>query len=1166
MAALTTHEADVDLQRVRPDVEIVVPVFNEAAQLADRVTALRRFLDVSFPFRALVTVVDNASTDDTYVVASQLAATVPGVAVMHLPRKGRGYALREAWSVSRAPVVAYMDVDLSTSLDALLPLVAPLLSGQRDVMVGSRLARGAEVVRGPKRELISRCYNVILKLTLRGRFSDAQCGFKALRRDAAERLLPFVEDNAWFFDTELLVTAERLGLRVGEVPVHWVDDPDSRVDIVATATDDLRGVWRMLRHRPEGVRPARGREATADQLLRFAGVGAVSTLGYLFLFVAWRPALGPLWANAVALAIATLFNTVVHRELSHTADGQSRRGRLLAVGGGLYAVSLALTTVALLAVQWLAPAALLPELVAVTVRQRGRCRDPVHRPAVLDLPPERPSRRRTHAPGGVPMTDLTTAPDAPIGVIDPETELVAPVVDEGVPGAPSPGPVAAWEPHRGPVGRFFRGKESDPVWARPGLLLLLGATAVLYFWDLGINGWANSFYSAAVQAGSQSWKAFFFGSSDASNFITVDKPPFFLWPMEISVRIFGLHSWSILAPQAAEGVATVGLVYLSVRRWFSAQAALLGGAVVALTPVAAMMFRFNNPDAMLALLLTGATYATIRALERAQTRWMVLAGTLVGLGFITKMMQAFIIIPVLAVVYLLAAPTGWWRRVWQVVVMGVATLVAAGWWVAIVALTPAADRPYIGGSQNNSILNLIFGYNGFGRITGNETGSVGGGAPAGGGGMWGSTGITRLFTADFGNMMSWLLPGALVMGAVVLVLTLRARRTDRERAAILVWGGSLVCIALVISLAKGIIHPYYTVALAPPLGALVGITTMSLWQRRASWAGRIGLAAGLGATVIWSDVLLGRTSAWVPALRPFVVVAGALGVIAILALPCAALGAQAGRRPGGLPRAERRAGRTALLHGGHGGRTAQRRAAQRHPDGGGWRVRPGPRPSRWLRSRLRRDRHRTVSRRLRTHRPGRDRQRERHRRLPRLPGRWHRHRHRHRRLPRLPGRRHGHGHRPRRLPRLPGPRYGHRHRRLPRVRTGRPGRRRLPQRQPVQPGADQALASGSSRFTWAAAAVNSNNAAGYQLASGEPIMAIGGFNGSDPAPTLTQFETYVAEAKIHYFIAGGGGLGGGVGGRGGSNDASQITSWVESHFTAKTVGGVTVYDLTSRSS
>src|ERR1017187_3688437 len=284
--------------------------------------------------------------------------------------------------------------------------------------------------------------------------------------------------------------------------------------------------------------------------------------------------------------------------------------------------------------------------------------------------------------------------------------------------------------------RLVRGRPEDPVWVRPALIALLVGTGFLYLWALDQSGWGNSFYSAAVQAGTKSWKAFFFGSSDASNFITVDKPPASLWVMEISARIFGVNSWSILVPQALEGLATVGLVYLTVRRWFTAQAALLAGAVLALTPVAAMMFRFNNPDALLALLLTGSMYALVRGLEKAQTKWLVLAGTLVGFGFLTKMLQAFLIIPALAIVYLLAAPTGWWRRVWQVVVMGVSTLVAAGWGVAAVALTPAADRPYVGGSQNNSILNLIFGYNGFGRLTGSESGSVVGAGGAGTAGQW----------------------------------------------------------------------------------------------------------------------------------------------------------------------------------------------------------------------------------------------------------------------------------------------------------------------------------------------------------------------------------------------------------------------------------------------
>jgi len=372
--------AEGDTAPARPlqpvDVEIVVPVYNEAPQLRERITALRTFLDTSFPFRSLVTIVDNASTDDTADVARRLADTVPGVAAMSLSRKGRGLALRTAWSTSTAPVVAYMDVDLSTSLSALLPLVAPLLSGHCDVAIGSRLARGANVVRGPKRELISRAYNFLLRLSLHGRFSDAQCGFKALRREAAIELLPLVQDDAWFFDTELLVTAQRLGMRIGEVPVDWVDDPDSRVQIVRTALDDLRGVWRISRGRARGLvrRPptssgSRGRglasPVTSEQLMRFAGVGAVSTVSYLLLFVAWRAPLGAFGANAVSLALCTIANTAVHRELAGARG--PHRGRFAVAASGLFVMGLALTTLSLWAADVLAGPTLVPQLIGVTL-------------------------------------------------------------------------------------------------------------------------------------------------------------------------------------------------------------------------------------------------------------------------------------------------------------------------------------------------------------------------------------------------------------------------------------------------------------------------------------------------------------------------------------------------------------------------------------------------------------------------------------------------------------------------------------------------------------------------------------------------------------------------------------------------------------------------------
>ena len=729
------------------------------------------------------------------------------------------------------------------------------------------------------------------------------------------------------------------------------------------------------------------------------------------------------------------------------------------------------------------------------------------------------------------MTTLIppTAEDNAVGVLEPAVDVVVPPASAH--DAPLSGePVAA---RRGWAARFLRGRETDAPWIRPALLTLLVLTAVLYLWDLGASGWANSFYSAAVQAGTKSWKAFFFGSSDSSNFITVDKPPASLWVMEISARIFGVNSWSILVPQALEGVATVGLVYLTVRRWFTAQAALLAGLVLALTPVAAMMFRFNNPDALLALLLTGSMYALVRGLEKAQTKWLVLAGTLVGFGFLTKMLQAFLIIPVLAVVYLLAAPTGWWRRVWQVAVMGVATLVAAGWWVAAVALTPAADRPYIGGSQNNSILNLIFGYNGFGRLTGSESGSVVGGGGAGAAGQWGPTGLTRLFNSQFGDMASWLIPGALLMGAALLAFTIRARRTDRERAALLLWGGSLVAIGLTISLGQGIIHPYYTVALGPPLAGLVGISTVALWQRRSRWTGRAALAAGLLATSVWGFVLLDRTPDWFPFLRVVVLVVGILGTVAVLLLPwlrttpklavalVAGLGLSAGLvaplfstvataatpHTGAIPSV------TPTPAGGFGGPGGGRFAVGgRGPGGGGFPGFGGTGGGT----------------------------------LPRggfggggtaggtFPGGG------------FPG------------AGSPGGAFG--------GGAARPGGfgGGFLNASSSNPALTKLLKADAADYTWVAATVNANSASGYQLASDEPVMAIGGFNGTDPAPTLAQFEQYVSAGKIHYFISGGGA--GGFGRGGTSDDSSKITTWVESHFTAKTVNGTTVYDLTKPTS
>ncbi|MFD0822914.1 glycosyltransferase family 39 protein, partial [Micromonospora zhanjiangensis] len=435
-----------------------------------------------------------------------------------------------------------------------------------------------------------------------------------------------------------------------------------------------------------------------------------------------------------------------------------------------------------------------------------------------------------------------------------------------------------------PAGAEVAAPPPGPRWVRPALVGLLVATGLLYLWGLSASGWANSFYSAAVQAGSVSWKALFFGSSDAGNSITVDKTPAALWVMALSVRVFGLNSWAILVPQALAGVASVGVLFATVRRWYGPAAGLLAGTVLAVTPVATLMFRFNNPDALLVLLLVAGAYATVRAVETAGTRWLALAGALVGLGYLTKMLQAFLVIPVFAVTYLLAAPTGLWRRIRQLLVAGVALLVAAGWWVAIVELMPASARPYIGGSQNNSILGLTFGYNGFGRLTGTEEGRVGGGGGVRFGPASGQTGLLRLFDAELGGQVTWLLPAALILLVVGLALAGRAARTDRVRAGLVLWGGWLLVTGLTFSYMQGIFHAYYSIALAPAIGALIGIGTVLLWRRRRHlWATAV-LGVVLAVTVWWAYVLLGRSPDWYPWLRTAVLVAGlAAAVYQVLA-------------------------------------------------------------------------------------------------------------------------------------------------------------------------------------------------------------------------------------------------------------------------------------------
>ncbi|MEW2094748.1 ArnT family glycosyltransferase [[Kitasatospora] papulosa] len=685
------------------------------------------------------------------------------------------------------------------------------------------------------------------------------------------------------------------------------------------------------------------------------------------------------------------------------------------------------------------------------------------------------------------------------------------------------------------VRRVRRGRPEDPRWARPAFLAMLLVIALAYLWNLSASGYANSFYSAAVQAGSQSWKAFFFGSLDSANAITVDKPPATLWPMALSVRIFGLSSWAILAPQVLMGVATAGVLYAAVRRRFSAAAGLITMAVFALTPVAALMFRFNNPDALLALLMTATVYCVLRAFEGGRTKWLVWAGVAVGLAFLSKTLQAFLILPPLAVLYAVFAPVSVRKRFGQLGLAALATVVSAGWWVAIVELWPASSRPYIGGSQNNSFLELTFGYNGLGRINGEETGSVGGGGGGGQGGGWGETGIGRMFNSEIGGQISWLLPAALILLVAGVRLTRRAKRTDTARAAFLAWGGSLLMTAFVFSFMAGIFHQYYTVALAPSIAALAGMGASVLWEERGRWWAGAVLGVTVAATAVWSYVLLGRTPDYVPWLRWAVLAGGLVAAVGLLLV--ARLGRALALGAVGLGLAASLAGPTAYtistLNTGHQGSivTAGPSAGGMGGPGGGM---GGGRP------------------------PGQGTQQDGGQGMPQggqAPGNG-------------PGNAQGGGFPGGGAPgqgqqgqgqgRMPGGQQGG----MPGGGTGEGGggggMGGLLDGASVDSEAKTLLKQNADAYTWTAAAIGSQNAASYQLATGDPVMAIGGFNGSDPSPTLAQFKKYVEDGEIHYFVSGGMG-GGGMGGEGSS---SRISAWVQENFEEVTVGSATFYDLT----
>lgn len=671
------------------------------------------------------------------------------------------------------------------------------------------------------------------------------------------------------------------------------------------------------------------------------------------------------------------------------------------------------------------------------------------------------------------------------------------------------------QPRRGRTARILLGDESDPAWARPGLWALLALSAMVYLWNLTNSGYANDFYAAAVKSGTQSWTAWLFGSLDSANAITVDKPPASLWVMGLSARLFGFSSFSLLLPQALMGIGTVATVAAAVRRWHGHAAGLVAGALVLVTPVAAMMFRFDNPDAMLTLLMSLAGYCVVRAIEtsrgRTALRWMVAAGAAIGFAFLTKMLQGMLVLPGFVLAYALAAPRSIRARLGHLLAALLSMVVSAGWFVALVSLWPAARRAYIGGSTNNSLWELALGYNGLGRILGGA-GNGGGGQGGGpGGGFSGSTGITRMFNSQFATETSWFLPAALILLLAGLAARGLAPRTDRVRASLVVWGGWMVSTALVLSFMEGTVHTYYAIALTPGIAATIAVAGRELVEqgRREGAVGivwRTVVALAVAVTAGWGFHLL-ETSAdgWNSWLRWVALVGGLAGALAYLVLGISqrkqlqtlALAALiAGSVAAVTPAA---AWTVATVNVGHTGSmpTSGPAVAGSAMGGMGGGQRGGTPP--------------TGTAPTGTAPTGT-------------------------------------------APTGTAP-------------TGTQQGQSSTGSAPTGNGGGDAeqtssaltelLNSTSSR--WSAAVIGDQTAAGYILDSDTAVMSIGGWSGSDENVTLEQFKAYVANGDISYFISGGGR--GGPGGDSGSG--AEISQWVQENFTAKTVGGATVYDLTS---
>ncbi|MCW2813985.1 MAG: glycosyl transferase [Nocardioides sp.] len=570
--------------------------------------------------------------------------------------------------------------------------------------------------------------------------------------------------------------------------------------------------------------------------------------------------------------------------------------------------------------------------------------------------------------------------------------------------------------------------------------LLLGGAALLYLWDADRSGWANNYYAAAAQAGAQSWKAFFFGSLDAGGAITVDKTPLALWPMALSIRVLGLSPTAVMLPQALEGVAAVGMVYAIVRRMTgSVTAGLFGGAVFALTPVSVLVFRYDNPDALLVLLLLGSLATTQRAIgSQRGGAWMSVTGLLVGLGFLTKMGAALLVVPALAGAYLICATVQVPRRLLHLGVAGLALVGGAGWWVATVTLWPATSRPWIGGSTANSVLELAVGYNGLGRLSGAQ------GAASPGNGSWQLARAGRVFGLPAAQAALWLVPAALVLAAVALVLVGDDDRFARQRAGLLtslIWMGTVTATLAGMS---GIFHSYYTILIAPATAVLVAVALPILVSRR-----RTGLArAGLLAAAVLTTGLAVVLSCVGPRSMPWV---AAVSVLSLAALSLVTISAPVVRGRHVVASVL-----TVVVALGAPGAYAVSTAIQPH-SGAGPQVGP---------ARVQHDATVPSS---------------------------------------------------------------------------------------TVDSVTVLLAQGGAGYRWVAAVGGARSASAYQLASGSPVIAVGGYKGTDPTPSLAEFERIVADGEVHYFIAGGT-----------SGPAVRsIEAWVRGRFLSQQAGGVTVYDLST---